>query len=226
MKGLLEEASKRHKKIQKLLLKWALKNLRDFSWRRNRTPYRVMVAEFLLKRTTSTAVSRVYEAFLERYPSVKELARADVRKLENLLETIGYYRLRARAMKETANYIVEKFDGEIPKDLEHLLSIPNIGPYTAGAILSLGYSQPAPMVDSNVERILKRIFKNTLPEKGVLKRLQEVAEFMVPKDKHDIFNLALLDLGALICTYREPYCDKCAINLLCDTGRENLGYKS
>lgn len=117
---------------------------------------------------------------------------------------------------------MDKFGGKIPNDFKQLILIPHIGPYTAGAILSLGYGQPAPMVDSNVERILKRAFENSLPEKAVLKRLHRVAGILVPNKKHDTFNLALLDLGALICTYRIPYCNRCPINSSCDTGIKTI----
>jgi A/G-specific adenine glycosylase len=216
--GILAEAEKRKQKVQQVLLDWASSNLRDFPWRRNRTPYRVLVSEFLLKRTTSTAVKRIYEDFLKLYSNIEKLAKADVKELEKFLETIGYHKLRARAIKETASHIMKESKGKLPTSMEELLSIPNIGPYTAGAILSLGYGQPASMVDSNVERILKRVFKNTLPKKTVLKWLQKVDDILVPKEKHETFNYALLDLGALICTYREHYCAKCPINIFCDTG--------
>lgn len=216
---LLAQAYKRRIRIQGELLEWASGNLRDFPWRRGRTPYRILVAEFLLKRTTSTAVGRVYEDFLRQYSNINGLAKADVVELEGFLETIGYHKLRARALKETAAYIIDEFGGRIPKDFKRLISIPHIGPYTAGAILSLGYNHPAPMVDSNVERILRRIFKNYLPEKAVTKWLRKAAEILVPKDNHDTFNLALLDLGALICTYRSAFCDRCPVNRICDTGK-------
>lgn len=219
---LMQVALNRRKKIQERLLKWALKNLRDFPWRKERTPYKIMVAEFLLKRTTSTAVGRIYNEFLRRYPGVNELSKVDVTKLEVFLETIGYHKLRARAFKETSKYIIENFKGSVPNDIKSLLSIPNIGPYTAGAILSLGYNQAAPMLDSNVERIFKRIFKNTIPQKAVFKKLLHVAKIIVPEANHDVFNLALLDLGALVCTYRSIYCYKCPINQFCDTGELDI----
>jgi len=219
---LLTEARSRHEQIQREILRWASRNLRDFPWRRDRTPYKIIVAEFLLKRTTSTAVGRVYEDFLRRYPEIDRLAKADLAGLEGFLETIGYHKLRSKALKETAAYIIDKFGGRIPEDLDRLMSIPHVGPYTAGAILSLGYGKPAPMVDSNVERILKRAFLMTLPKKAVLKKLRQVAAILVPKHSHDTFNLALLDLGALVCTYRLPYCYRCPINRLCDTGKKTM----
>ena len=213
-------ASTRCRQIQGEILKWASSNLRDFPWRHERTPYRVMVAEFLLKRTTSTAAARVYDNFLGKYPTISDLAKADVSSLERLLKAIGYHRLRAKALKETATDIVGNCGGEVPNDLDRLMCIPHIGHYTAGAVLSLGYGIPAPMVDSNVERILKRLFRDTLPEKAVSKALLAVARELVPKEGHDVFNLALIDLGAQVCTYRIPYCSRCPINCSCDTGIE------
>ncbi len=217
---LLSVAHKRRIGIRAELSRWASSNLRDFPWRRERTPYRIMVAEFLLKRTTSTAVARVYDNFLSQYPTIEELVRADTGKLESILKAIGYHRVRAKAMKETATNIVENYGGEIPSDFDALTSVPNIGHYTAGAILSLGFGILAPMVDSNVERILRRAFRDTLPEKAVPKALLTIAKELVPNKWHDIFNLALVDLGAKVCTYRIPYCDRCPIRRSCDTGIE------
>ena len=214
---MIETAINRCKNIQEIILHWASDNLSDFPWRKNRTPYKVIVAEFLLKRTTATAVERVYEDFIEKYPNIESLAKADVKELENFLKTIGYHKLRSNALKETVEFIKNNLNGKIPENMEGLMLIPNIGSYTAGAILSLGYGQKAPMVDSNVERIYMRIFKKSLPKKAVMRGIYQVAEILVPDTKHEIFNSALLDLGRLICTYREPYCNRCALKKLCDT---------
>jgi len=222
----LREVAGRTGAIRKALLGWASAHLRRFPWREGRTPYRIMVAEFLLKRTTSAAVTRVYDGFVAKYPGVRELAQADISELEDFLETIGYHRLRARALKETARHILENFGGQIPSTLEELRSIPNIGSYTAGAILSLGYDKRAPMVDSNVERVLKRLFSNCLQGKISMGKLDKVARVLVPDEDHDLFNLALIDLGALVCRYRKPLCDECPLYRTCDTHSAKVGDSS
>jgi A/G-specific adenine glycosylase len=218
----VEEAKKRAPYIRRALLSWATVALRKFPWRQERTPYTVLIAEFLLKRTTSKAVDRVYENFLRLYPSINALLKADVKELEGFLKAIGYHKLRAREIKEAATYIANEFGSGIPKSVSTLLSIPNVGPYTAAAILSLGYGIRAPMVDSNVERIVQRIFRNSMPSRSMSRVTREVANVLLPDEKHDIFNLAILDLGGVICTYREPYCEKCPLQQECDTGRSRL----
>jgi len=222
----VDEAKKRTRYIRDELLSWAKKELRKYPWRVNRTPYSILVAEFLLKRTTASAVSRIFERFMEKYPEIDALAASNHKDLEEILRAIGYHKLRAREMKETAVYIMKEFEGKIPRDLKKLLSIPNVGPYTAGAILSLSYGIPASMVDSNVERIIKRIFMNSIPSSSVTKTIKEVANVLLPVEHHDIFNLALLDLGGSVCTYRTTYCKKCPISLGCDTGRKDLNLKN
>ena len=213
----LEEARRRKRYFQQALLEWAKSNLREFPWRKNRTPYRVLVAEVILRRTTSKAASRVYEEFLKRWPDVRSLASADIRELEEFLKAIGYHKQRAKILKSMANFIVSEYGGRIPNDIKLLLRIPHVGFYIAGAILSLGYGTPAPMVDSNVQRILTRVFKRHLPEKPPLRLLLSLARELLPEDRHEIFNLALLDLGALICRYDRPRCEKCPLAPLCDT---------
>lgn len=216
----LDEAHNKREDIQRAILNWARNNLRDFPWRENRTPYRILVAEFLLKRTTAQAVSRIYDRFIERYPGIEELAESKIVDLEGMLQTIGYHKVRAKELVKTANFILREFDGEVPKNLTVLNSIPNIGPYTAGAIRSLGYNEKEPMVDSNVERILKRVFMKSLPEKVSTKKLRLIADVLVPSEKHSSFNLALLDLGANICSYRKTNHNECPLRSLCDVATE------
>ena len=213
---IINVANTRRVDIQRETINWAKHNLRSFPWREKRTPYSILVAEFLLKRTTATAVARIYSDFLDQYPSLYELANADIEKMEAFLKTIGYHKLRAREFKETANIIINRYEGKIPNEIDKLISIRNIGPYTAGAILSLGYGKPAPMLDSNVERIYNRLFFNVIPEKAKQKWFREISFILVPKKDHSIFNLSLIDLGSLICTYHKTYCEKCPLSNNCD----------
>ena len=119
-------------------------------------------------------------------------------------------------IRETCSFILDELGGNIPADMESLLRIPNIGPYTAGAILSLGFGIRAPMVDSNVERILKKLFLNYLPDQRVNAILRKVAEVIVPEIDHQTFNLAFVDLGSKICTYRKTHCKECPLKKICD----------
>jgi A/G-specific adenine glycosylase len=215
--SVLEEAKRRREKFQRAVLDWSTVNLRDFPWRRDRTAYKVLVSEILLRRTTASAVLRIYEDFMRRFPDAQSLVNADVGELESALSTIGYHKLRARMLKEVAKSILEEYNGSIPASRSELLRIPHIGPYVAGAILSLGYGKPAAMVDSNVQRILGRVFRDCLPPRPSLDLLQGVAEALVPEEHHEQFNLGLLDLGALVCRYDKPRCTSCPLNNICDS---------
>ena len=214
---LLREVRSRKRIFQRKMIKWARENLRDFPWRdENRTPYSVLVAEVLLKRTTSTAVLRVYNEFLEAYPNIRQLANADRIGLERLLLSIGYYKLRAIGLIEMADYVVKNYGGEIPASKESLLKVPHIGSYTAGAILSFGYGIPSEIVDSNVERIIRRFFHSKLPDKASLRIIQKIAKELLPSEHHEVYNWALLDLGALVCRYDKPRHEQCPLESICD----------
>ncbi len=219
---MFKEAEERRKSLVKAINEWAAENLRDFPWRKDPTPFKVLVAEFLLKRTTSSAVKKVYDEFIREYPSIDALANTSIYKLESLLQTLGYQIQRSKRIKETCTFILDKHNGEIPKDNVSLIKIPNIGPYTAGAILSLGFGIRAPMVDSNVERIFRRLFFYQLPQKSAKRMIENVADNMVPETGHQKFNLALIDLGATVCTYRKPHHDKCPLKDICDLYNDDM----
>lgn len=213
---LLTQIKYRKGAIQRYLLQWSKKNFRIFPWRINRTPYSVLIAEILLKRTTATAVAAIFEKFLRLYPNSEALANADKDSLESLLSRIGYHKKRASDLVKIASVLLKEFRGELPKSKKELMSIPFIGHYTANAILSLGYGNPAAMVDSNVTRIIRRLFSNHLAQKSSTNIIQLIADNLVPMRNHQVYNLALLDFGAVICTYGIPKCSLCPLNRVCD----------
>lgn len=221
-KQFMDEIKRRQNYFRGAILKWASMNLREFPWRRDRTPYKVLVAEIILRRTTSKAALKVYEGFLQKWPDIISLSKANPTELEEFLKAVGYHKQRAAILIEMAKYIMENYGGRIPAHKEDLLRIPHVGFYTASAILSLGYGVRAAMVDSNVQRILKRYFQKYLPERLSTKLIQEIADFLVPEENHEIYNLALLDLGALICRYNKPRCDRCPLQSTCDIGKNML----
>lgn len=201
----------------KVLMDWALCNCRDFLWRHGRTPYSILVAEFLLKRTTSTAAHRQYLAFLERYPDIEALAVADIHELEEVIRPIGLYKQRAKGLKEAAVFISKEYGGQIPASFEELLSIPHVGPYTAACIISFGFGLPAAAVDSNVQRVLSRVFKRYLGGHPSSKDVYKFACSLIPDKMHVLFNYALIDFGALVCTYRGCIGEGCPLKAVCDT---------
>lgn len=194
---------------------WEKTNGRKFSWRENRTPYRILIAEILLKRTTSTAAIRLYNDFLKLYPDLRSLSKAPLNELELLIQPIGLYRQRSKQLKQLAVYVEEHFNGILPSDYSSLIEIPGIGKYTASSILCFSYGIRKSIVDSNVERILVRAFS----VRG--KYISSVAEILVDKDEPDVYNYGLLDLGALICHYNTPKCLECPVYCLCDFFKKN-----
>lgn len=216
-KELGTDVRRRRGEIVSSITNWGRQNIREFPWRVNRTPYNILVAEIILRRTTASAGTRVYEQFISIYPDIEAIANADVKVIEDLLLTVGYNKQRARIIKDMALYIIEKYGGEIPNNKDDLLNIPHIGPYTAAAILSLGYGVPAAMVDSNTYRIYSRIFADRLPERPPYKDVLEIAEKILPKSKHQFFNLVLLDFGAIVCRYAYPKHNICPLAKICDS---------
>jgi A/G-specific adenine glycosylase len=214
--SLIREIESRKASIQRSVVNWGRTNFRRFEWRENRSPYSVLVSEILLKRTTAMAAAHVYSKFMSLYPNLEELAKAQSRDVERLLRKIGYHKRRAKMLIEIANYIQEEFHGKIPASKQDLLEIPNVGYYTANAVLSLGYGTPAAMVDTNIERILCRLFLKHFPKKPRISTVQRIADLISPTINNQDYNYALLDLGGLICRYGSPKCKLCPIRKLCD----------
>ena len=204
------------KSFADLILRWAGQNFSEFPWRSNRSPYEILIAEFLLKRTTATAVDRVYEDFLVRFPGLKEIASASEEELVQYLSGVGLQRQRARSLNRLATWLLTTSNGEVPCDLACLLEVPGLGDYSAAAILSFGHGTPIAILDANVERIITRVFGNELPQRPSKALLNEVAQHLLPPDNHEKYNFGLLDFGRLVCRYASPKCGVCPLNSICD----------
>ena len=209
-------AQPRNTEFADRILEWTSDNLCDYPWRRQRSAYEILVAEVLLKRTTATAVARVYEDFIIRFPSVADIASAAEEEVIKALSALGLQRQRAHAMKRLANWILTNEGGNIPNELERLLAVPGLGSYSASAILSFGYDIPVAILDANVERILARVFSDTLPLRPSWTLLNEFAQRLLPRYSHREYNFGLLDLGRLVCRYVDPKCGECPLNSDCD----------
>jgi len=184
----------------------------------------------MLQQTRVEAVRSHYERFLERLPTVRDLASADPEQVVALWSGLGYYR-RARALQAAARRIVEEHGAEVPDDREALLALPGIGPYTAGALLSIAFQRSEPLVDGNVVRVLSRLFGIDDPPGGARdRRTWSLARELVPAavDPARVvpavspgnWNQALMELGALLCTPRSPSCAECPLASLCRAHRE------
>ena len=209
------------RKFIRSLLKWSRNNCRHFEWRVQRTPYRVLIAETILRRTTSKAADRIFIYLIRKYPSIHQLAIASKKELAKDLKPIGLYHQRSTGLIQAAKFIEEIYSGVIPKSLYELIRVPHIGDYAASCILSFGMGVPVPVVDSNVIRVISRVFRD---EVGARPSVKEVIKFLsdfIPQKDHDLFNYGIIDLGALICTYRSCGQDRCPFVNICDFKRKN-----
>lgn len=210
-------------RFRRLLLAWFEKHARDLPWRRSRDPYRVWVSEVMLQQTQVATVKPYFERFLAAFPTVEALASADEQQVLRLWEGLGYYR-RARGMHAAAMAIVVEHGGVLPSDVPALMQLPGIGRYTAGAIASIAFDQRAPILEANTFRLLTRLVAyRGDPTNAVGQRLLwQVAEEILPHKHVARFNQALMELGSLVCTPRQPKCAACPVEALCGARRLGL----
>lgn len=202
--------------ISRALLEWYEANHRDLPWRKNPEPYRVWISEIMLQQTRVETVIPYFERFLDRFPTLSDLAAASEDEVLTLWSGLGYYR-RARSLLAGAKTVIEHHDGVFPRNYEAALEIPGVGPYTAAAILSVAYGEPWPVLDGNVERVLTRILRLAdNPRKAATKKyLKEIAGGWMPRGKASSFNQAMMELGALICVPVSPNCAACPVHDAC-----------
>ena len=203
--------------FQVAILGWAESNIRHYVWRdKCRSPYEIMVAELLLKRTTATAVAHIYEHFLRKYPNVTTLAQATENNLIQDFKSIGLHTQRARSAVKLAQYLINFEANAVPSTFGRLTKVPGLGSYSARAVLSFGYDEPTAVVDANVVRVLGRVFERGISERPSIKLFQEISDAVIPKAEHRQFNFAMIDLGALVCRYAKPNCSLCPLASICD----------
>jgi A/G-specific adenine glycosylase len=202
--------------FQRRLLAWFRRNGRDLPWRRTRDPYRILVSEIMLQQTQVERVREYYGRFLRRYPTVRDLAAARPSQVRESWDGLGYY-ARARNLQAAAQRVVQAHAGRFPRTLEELRALPGVGRYTAGAVASFAFDQPAPALDTNVRRVLSRVFVRRRPASAAAldRRLWALAEAAIPKGEAWAFNQALMDMGATICTARAPKCAACPMRSIC-----------
>ncbi len=198
--------------FRRRLLDWFRTTARDLPWRRTRDPYRVLVSEFMLQQTQVSRVLEYYGPFLRKYPSLRALARARPRAVREAWDGLGYYR-RAANLHRLAKDVVRRHAGVVPSDPDQLLQLPGVGPYTAGAVATFAYERPVAAVDTNVARVLRRVF-----DCRTAKDVRTTAQLLQPKRGATAwaFNQSLMELGALVCSARAPKCGQCPVNSLCN----------
>lgn len=202
--------------IRRALLKWFRHEARDLPWRRTRDPYALWLSEILLQQTRVDQGLPYYERFLKALPTVESLAAATEQQVLKLWEGLGYY-TRARNLRAGAQYIVHELGGRFPDTVEGWLEVPGVGRYTAGAIVSIAFEKPAPVLDGNVKRVLSRVFDiaSQIDVTATQHRLWSLAEALVPRKSPGAFNQGMMELGARICVPRGPRCPECPIRAIC-----------
>lgn len=204
------------RRFQQRLLKWYRENGRDLPWRKTSDPYHILVSEVMLQQTQVERVIPKYREFLDRYPSFKDLAAAPVEDVRKTWYPLGY-NIRPERLHSIACETVVRYGGALPKELEQLLSFKGIGRYTAGAIRSFAFKEAAPILDTNVMRVLHRVFVGNGEPKNQKTLLWKLSEDLIPRGKCYDFNQAIMDFGATTCTARDPYCLLCPMKSLCKT---------
>lgn len=204
------------------LLTWFDRHRRDLPWRRTTDPYRIWLSEVMLQQTRVETVLPYYNRFLERFPTVADLAQADLEEVLALWSGLGYYR-RARQLHAAARQVAEA-GGELPRTVEGLLELPGIGSYTAAAVASIAYQVPAPVLDGNVERVMARCLargddpRSRASKNAFLAAAAELLDAERPGDS----NQALMELGATLCTPKRPKCLFCPLVSGCQAAAQGI----
>ena len=205
--------------FRRRLLEWYRRNGRDLPWRKTSDPYHILVSEVMLQQTQVDRVLPKYAEWLSKYPSLGALAEAPVGDVAEAWRPLGY-NVRPRRLHAIARESVERFGGELPSDEDTLRSFKGIGDYTAGAVLSFAFGQRAAILDTNVARVLFRIFVGRGDPKThkTKRRLWEISRAVLPVRHVYDFNQGLMDFGATVCTARKPKCAGCPMRTMCRSG--------
>jgi len=205
------------RRFRRRLLGWYRKNARDLPWRHTRDPYHILVSEMMLQQTQVDRVLPKYEEWIRKYPSLETLAAARPAAVDKAWRPLGY-NARPRRLHAIAREVMSRYDGELPSDERTLRSFKGIGAYTAGAIQSFAFGHRAPIVDTNVARVLFRVFvglgdRTSTPLK---KYLWSLSAALLPRRHVFDFNQALMDIGATVCVARRPRCPVCPMSPICE----------
>ncbi len=213
------------REFQKRLLAWYAQHRRDLPWRLplkpratdRLNPYHVLVSETMLQQTQVATVIPYFRRFIARFPTVHDLAKAELQEVLRLWQGLGYYS-RAKNLRAAAQMVLKDFAGQLPDEVDHLLKLPGVGRYSAGAIASIAFESRSPILDGNVARVLCRIDKirSDPRDRETNAKLWERAEEILPKKQIGDFNSALMELGATVCTPRNPQCLICPVRKHCE----------
>jgi A/G-specific adenine glycosylase len=203
----------RRRSFQRRVLGWYAVNGRDLPWRKTRDPYPILVSEVLSHQTQIARVLPVYARLLGRYPSIHALAQAPLADVKAITDPLGY-KVRGGWLHAAALRVADS-GGVFPATIEELRRLPGVGRYTAGAVMSFAHHADAPMLDTNVARLLRRHFGVAVPARARTRQLWDLAAAVIPKGQGYLINQALMDLGALVCRSRAPRCNECPLARSC-----------
>ena len=217
---------KQEKQVNNSLLKWYSQNKRDLPWRKlckNNLPnsYYIFVSEYMLQQTTVNTVKERFIEFINKWPNLEKLATASESQILKFWSGLGYYS-RARNLLKAAKIIKKNYNSKIPNNYDELIKLPGIGDYTAKAILGIAYNQPTMPTDANIERILVRLFAIDKPIIKIKTKLKNLANTFISKKYSSDLIQSFMDYGSSICLPRNPKCDNCKINKLCESHKNNL----
>lgn len=202
--------------FSRVLRDWYSVQKRDLPWRNTEDPYKIWLSEIIMQQTRVDQGITYYHKFIEKYPTILELAHADEMEVLNLWQGLGYYS-RARNLHASAKFIASKLNGKFPQDHHEILQLKGVGSYTAAAIASFAYGEEVAVVDGNVYRVLSRIFGIETPIDSTIgkKQFAELAQELISDEHPGIHNQAIMEFGALQCVPQNPCCEQCPFNSKC-----------
>ena len=200
--------------VRERIIKWFSNDGRDFPWRSTQNPYHILIAEMLLRRTTASAVARIYDDFLTRFDTPQKLKQARISTIERMVSTLGLQSVRAKHIHETALILVRDYNGEVPPDSAVLESFPGVGQYAAAAVSNFAFGNAEPMVDGNVLHLMNRIFELGFAQSSDKRIWQFMQRFGGEKQDKRLY-WGIIDLVALVCLRRNPRCQKCPLSQNC-----------
>ena len=212
-----KQLGEHYQDFREALLDWFGRYRRDLPWRNTDNPYHIWVSEVMLQQTQVKKVVDYYEKFINRFPSVRDLADAPLQDVLKAWEGLGYY-ARARNLHKASKVLVNELDGEVPTDYATFRKLPGVGDYSAAAVQSIAFNRPYAAVDGNIKRVLARLFLMNAPfnDAKSAKLFQQKADALLDRNEPGFFNQAMMELGAVICRPQSPACLVCPVNLFCE----------
>lgn len=202
--------------IAKNLISWHETIDRNLPWKENDDPYRIWLSEIIMQQTRVEQGTPYYLRFIDAYPTIEDLAKADIDDVLNLWQGLGYYS-RAKNLHFTARFIVDIYDGVFPTTYEEVVALKGIGEYTAAAIMSFAYQQCYPVIDGNVKRVISRVagIYSAIDQKEGITEIKRLAGELIDKKDPARYNQAIMDFGALVCKPKNPLCQECSLSIYC-----------